>query len=46
MAALLRNRAPSGFVWYAERTPGVDHQLNAAVSGWSGLKKWGAYFRM
>ena len=46
MAALLRKRAPSGFVWYAERTPGVDHQLNAAVSGWSALKKWGAYFRM
>jgi predicted alpha/beta superfamily hydrolase len=46
MVAVLRNRAPSGFVWHAERTPGVDHQLNAGVSGWSALTKWGGYFRM
>ena len=46
MAVVLRDRAPSGFVWHVERTPGVDHQLNAAVSGWSALTKWGAYFRM
>lgn len=45
MAAVLRIRAPSGFVWHVERTPGVDHQLNAAVSGWSALTKWGAYSR-
>jgi len=44
--AVLRNRAPSGFVWHIERTPGVDHQRNAAVSGWSALTKWGAYVRM
>ena len=46
MAAVLRNRAPTGFVWHVEQTPGVDHQLNAAVSGWSALTKWGVYFRM
>ena len=46
MAAVLRNHAPSGFVWHIERTPGVDHQRNAAVSGWSALTKWGTYFRM
>ena len=45
MAAVLRSRAPSGLVWHVERTPGVDHQLNAAVSGWSALTKWGAYLR-
>ena len=43
LAAVLDNAAPSGVVWYVERTPGVDHQLNAAVSGWSSLRKWGAY---
>lgn len=46
MVAVLRIRAPSGFVWHVERTPGVDHQVNAAVSGWSALTKWGAYLRM
>ena len=46
MALVLQSHAPSGLVWYAERTPGVDHQRNAAVSGWSALTKWGAYVRM
>ena len=45
MIAVLQDRAPSGFVWHVERTPGVDHQQNAAVSGWSALTKWGAYLR-
>ena len=43
LAAVLSHAAPSGVVWHVERTPGVDHQLNAAVSGWSALRKWGAY---
>ena len=42
MASVLKNRAPAGLVWYVERTPGVDHNLNAQESGWSALKKWGA----
>jgi len=46
MDAALRDHAPSGFVWHIERTPGVDHERNAAVSGWSALTKWGAYVRM
>ncbi|HJY35111.1 MAG TPA: hypothetical protein VJ260_09680, partial [Vicinamibacterales bacterium] len=46
MVAVFQNRAPAGFVWYIERTPEVDHQLNAGVSGWSALTKWGAYLRM
>jgi hypothetical protein len=44
LAAVL-DHAPSGFVWHIERTPGVDHQLNAAVSGWSALRQWGAYVK-
>jgi predicted alpha/beta superfamily hydrolase len=43
LAALLVKTAPVGFVWHAERTPGADHQSNAAVSGWSALRKWGAF---
>jgi predicted alpha/beta superfamily hydrolase len=43
LAAVLRSAAPSNLVWHAERTPDVDHQLNATVSGWSALKKWGEY---
>ena len=43
LAAVLNHATPSGVVWHVERTPGVDHQLNAAVSGWSALRKWGAY---
>lgn len=43
LAAVLGNAAPSGVDWHVERTPGVDHQLNAAVSGWSALRKWGGY---
>jgi predicted alpha/beta superfamily hydrolase len=43
MAAVLKARAPGGLVWYAERTPGVDHARNAEESGWSALKKWGAF---
>jgi hypothetical protein len=43
LAAVLRSAAPSNVVWHVERTPGVDHQLNAALSGWSALRKWGAY---
>jgi predicted alpha/beta superfamily hydrolase len=43
MATVLTKNAPSGLVWSVERTPGVDHQLNSAVSGWSALRKWGAY---
>ena len=34
---------PAGLVCYVERTPGVDHSLNAQVSGWSALTKWGAF---
>jgi predicted alpha/beta superfamily hydrolase len=45
MAAVLRSRAPAGFVWYVERTPGVDHTLNAKMSGSSALTKWGAFAR-
>lgn len=45
LVALLAKNAPVGFVWHAERTPGVDHQRNAAVSGWSALRKWGAFVR-
>ena len=43
LAAVLEKSAPVGFVWRAERTPGGDHQGNAAVSGWSALRKWGAF---
>jgi predicted alpha/beta superfamily hydrolase len=43
MAAVLKNRAPAGLVWYVERTPGVDHSLNAQMSGLSALTKWGAF---
>jgi len=43
MAAVLKTRAPAGLVWYVERTPDVDHSLNAQVSGWSALTKWGAF---
>lgn len=46
MASVLKTRAPAGLVWYVERTPGVDHSLNAQVSGWSALKKWGAFAKM
>lgn len=43
MAAVLKKRAPAGLVWYVERTPGVDHSLNAQMSGVSALTKWGAF---
>jgi predicted alpha/beta superfamily hydrolase len=43
MAAALRKRAPAGLAWYVERTPGVDHSLNAQMSGVSALTKWGAF---
>ena len=43
MASVLEKQAPSGLIWSVERTPGVDHQRNAEVSGSSALKKWGAY---
>ena len=43
LVTVLAKHAPVGFVWHAERTPGVDHQRNAAVSGWSALRKWGAF---
>jgi predicted alpha/beta superfamily hydrolase len=43
MAAVLKSRAPAGLVWYVERTPGVDHSLNAKMSGTSALTKWGAF---
>ena len=43
MAAVLKKRAPAGLVWYVERTPGVDHSLNAQRSGVSALTKWGAF---
>jgi predicted alpha/beta superfamily hydrolase len=43
LAAVLRSAAPPNVVWHVERTPDVDHQRNADVSGWSALKKWGAY---
>lgn len=45
MADVLRSQAPAGLTWSVERTPGVDHQRNAAVSGVSALKKWGAYLK-
>jgi predicted alpha/beta superfamily hydrolase len=43
LEAVLQKNAPVGFVWHGERTPGVDHQRNASVSGWSALRKWGAF---
>ena len=43
MAAVLKNRAPLGFVWHVERTPGVDHTTNAKMSGPSALAKWGVF---
>jgi predicted alpha/beta superfamily hydrolase len=43
LVAVLATRSPGGLVWHAERTPGVDHQSNAGVSGWSALRKWGAF---
>ena len=45
MASVLKQRAPVGLVWYVERTPGVDHSLNAQRSGMSALTKWGAFAR-
>jgi len=43
MAAVLKKQALAGLVWYVERTPGVDHSLNAQTSGVSALTKWGAF---
>ena len=43
LAAVLDKQAPAGLVWYVERTPGVDHSLNAQTSGVSALTKWGAF---
>jgi len=43
LAAVLKKRAPTGLTWYVERTPGVDHSLNAQMSGVSALRKWGAF---
>lgn len=43
LAGVLKTRAPPGLVWYVERTPGVDHSLNAQRSGVNALTKWGAF---
>lgn len=45
MARVLKTKAPAGLVWHVERTPEVDHTLNAPRSGVSALTKWGAFIK-
>jgi len=41
----LKQKAPSGLIWYTYYTPNVDHQLNAKVSATDGIQKWGEYVK-
>ena len=42
---VLKQHAPTGFIWYTNYTPGVDHQLNAKVSATEGILKWGEFLK-
>jgi predicted alpha/beta superfamily hydrolase len=45
MTNMLKEKAPKGFVWFAEYTPGANHDTNSELSTLEALKKWGAYLR-
>jgi predicted alpha/beta superfamily hydrolase len=45
MTKMLKEKAPTGFVWFSEYTPGANHDTNSALSTTGALKKWGAYRR-
>jgi predicted alpha/beta superfamily hydrolase len=41
MTQAFKRHAPAGFVWYADLTPGADHQDNAQISAAAGIARWG-----
>lgn len=43
MTKILKEKAPKGFVWFSEYTPGANHDTNSELSTSGALKKWGAY---
>ncbi len=45
LTKVLKQKAPTGFVWYTYSTPAVDHQLNANVSATDGLLHWGGFVK-
>ncbi len=45
LTQVLKQKAPTGFVWYTYYTPGVDHQLNAKVSATDGILQWGEFVK-
>ncbi len=45
LTLVLKQKAPTGFVWYTYYTPGVDHQLNAQVSATNGILQWGSFVK-
>jgi predicted alpha/beta superfamily hydrolase len=45
MTKMLEEKAPKEFVWFAEYTPGANHDTNSELSTSRALKKWGAYMR-
>ena len=45
LTQVLKQKAPTGFVWYTYYTAGVDHQLNANVSATDGILQWGKFLK-
>ena len=45
LTKVLKQKAPTGFVWYTYYTPGVDHQQNARVSATDGILRWGKFIK-
>jgi predicted alpha/beta superfamily hydrolase len=45
LTRVLKQKAPTGFVWYTYYTPGVDHQQNANVSATDGLLQWAEFLK-
>jgi predicted alpha/beta superfamily hydrolase len=45
LTQVLKQKAPTGFVWYTYYTAGVDHQLNANVSATDGILQWGKFIK-
>ena len=43
LTLVLKQKAPTGFVWYTNFTPGADHQSNAKVSATDGILQWGSF---
>jgi predicted alpha/beta superfamily hydrolase len=43
LTKVLKQKVPTGFVWYTYFTPGVDHQQNARVSATDGILQWGKF---